>query len=297
MSNLIKNPQIDCFLARYTKPATRTNQLNVIKMFVNFAFQKSINELIDFSVISDVLILKFIEFKSNAVKFSSLNAYIQVLKNFAKFLYRRKVISIDSYELISDIKKIKGRRPPAGRRLKYREVKTVKNNYVKSHKNIDKRDLAIFALGTCTGIRRGEISRIDVTDIDNSKLYICGKGSAYRIVYLNDFAKEALKDWLEVSEITRGALFRQMDRHGSVFSERLGVYGVAYAIKRIIKNLDMKYFTSHDLRRTFATTLLDNNADKFAVQRLMGHASVNTTAIYDRRGERINRQAINLLPY
>ena len=52
-----------------------------------------------------------------------------------------------------------------------------------------------------------------------------------------------------------------------------------------------KRATPHDLRRTFATRLLDKGVDVSLVKTLMGHASVATTALYDRRGEESLREA------
>jgi len=282
------------FLSTYTSPTTQKTINNVTKLFLLHFFKSNPKDL---SLINEIHVRQFINEKSRTIAFSTANQYLQVIKRLCHYLYRQKVISLDVYENINDIKKIKGTRPPAGRTLKVREVSSIRKKYNESNQAIEIRDFAIFSLATYTGIRRCEISRIDIRDIFDKKIKIKGKGNKYRPVYLPDNAKQALKNWLKFSEIKTGALFRGVGRWGTISSNRLGVDGVSYAIRRIKDNSNTEHFTSHDLRRTFATSLLDNNADVLIVQSLMGHASIDTTQIYDRRPERAKKKAIELLPY
>ena len=71
--------------------------------------------------------------------------------------------------------------------------------------------------------------------------------------------------------------------------------GVTYLVEIFCREANIKRFTPHDLRRTFGTTIIESGADVFTVQKLMGHESLDTTRIYDKRDEAAGIKAVQAM--
>ncbi|MTH94899.1 tyrosine-type recombinase/integrase, partial [Roseibium sp. RKSG952] len=92
-----------------------------------------------------------------------------------------------------------------------------------------------------------------------------------------------------------GPVFLRIRRHGDVTEDRLQPEGIYSILKRWEKLAGLKGFAPHDLRRTFASAMFDTGADIVTVKDAMGHASVTTTAAYDRRGTERLKKAREML--
>ncbi|HEY7569695.1 MAG TPA: tyrosine recombinase XerC [Gemmatimonadaceae bacterium] len=151
----------------------------------------------------------------------------------------------------------------------------------------DVRDLAILELFYSTGMRLSELRGIDRADLDliSQQVKVRGKGRKERIIPLGDHAQLALRNY----EAKRDELIRRLgsartDKR-AVFLSSLGRRMSETAIQRATTRLlgliaEDSGLSTHSLRHTFATHLLDAGADLRAVQELLGHASISTTQIY-----------------
>jgi site-specific recombinase XerD len=126
-----------------------------------------------------------------------------------------------------------------------------------------------------------------------------GKGNKERITYVQGMGSVSVEVWIQVRGAEPGPLFVPIHRSGKVQLRSLREQSIYDMLQRWAVGAGVAPFSPHDLRRTFAGDLLDAGADISTVQKLMGHASVNTTQGYDRRGEATKRKAASLLhiPY
>jgi integrase/recombinase XerC len=150
----------------------------------------------------------------------------------------------------------------------------------------DVRNLAMLELFYATGMRLGEMHALDRRDVDlvSRRVKAKGKGRKERIVPFGDAARLALVNY----EAKRDELVRRL---GSGVArdawflnprgQRLSVRGIQLAMTGLLSLVDAPDGAStHALRHTFATHLLDAGAELRAVQELLGHASVRTTQVY-----------------
>jgi site-specific recombinase XerD len=203
------------------------------------------------------------------------------------------------------VKDVKGQRPERGRHIEQGELSALMEACMSDPSPAGIRDATIIALAWSTGLRRDEISRIQLTDLHNATadsldIAILGKGNKVRFAYLNDGTFLAILDWLELRGNDPGALFVNVNKGGRIAGGRLSGEALRKMLdKRSQQARLSKAITWHDFRRTFAGNLWDAKIDGVTIQKLMGHSSQNQTAKYDRRPDAVRRQAVKILhvPY
>ena len=154
---------------------------------------------------------------------------------------------------------------------------------IEINNNFDYRNKAILELMYATGLRISEVINLEFKNIDFDEciVRIIGKGSKERIVPINDYALEALNDYLNIARpnmLIKGENnYIFINNHGNKMTRQ----GIFKMIKNecLKKGID-KNISPHTLRHTFATHLLENGADLRIIQELLGHSDISTTQIY-----------------
>lgn len=102
-------------------------------------------------------------------------------------------------------------------------------------------------------------------------------------------ALDALSDWLSARGMEPGPLFLPVNKAGKIGTKRLTNQAIYNMLRKRALEAGLTRFSPHDLRRTFVSDLLDAGADIATVAKMAGHASMQTTARYDRRPEEAGR--------
>jgi site-specific recombinase XerD len=211
-------------------------------------------------------------------------------------------MSAEDYHRAARLSPVIGETLPAGRELSAEEIASLIQNCLEDESLTGIRDAAIIAILFGAGLRREEITKLNLDDYnsEDQKLVIRGKRSKQRIAYLGDGALAALMNWLEVRGREPGPLFVPAKRGGTLrYGCGLSPQSIYYLLKARAKRAGIKPFTPHDLRRTFVSRLLGAGVDIAIVAKMAGHSNIQTTARYDRRPEEAKQRAAKLLqiPY
>jgi site-specific recombinase XerC len=143
------------------------------------------------------------------------------------------------------------------------------------------RDRAIFLLMLRCGLRVGEVRNLSLADLylepsmgSLPRLWLHGKGGAQRVVYLSSQPQAALHSWLEERPAVQSqAVF--LNR----FGKRLTVTGIQDRLANYCRKAGL-WITCHQLRHTFGRHMTESRVPVTSIQRLLGHARLQTTQLY-----------------
>ena len=208
---------------------------------------------------------------------TSVNRKLSSLRSFYKFLLKRGEVVVDPLRKITGPKNKK----PLPFFLKENEMDKLldETDFGEGFKGC--RDHLIIEMFYATGMRLSELIGLDDVDVDFSAslLKVTGKRNKQRLIPFGEELKEEMRKYVDVRN-------GQIQKVSDAFfvkenGERLYKNLVYNLVKRnLSKVVTLKKRSPHVLRHTFATTMLNNEAELGAVKELLGHSSLATTEIY-----------------
>lgn len=181
----------------------------------------------------------------------------------------------------------------------------------------DYRDRALLKWYIYSGVRLSTARMLDVADVhfdgEETTVRITEKGSRQRVIGLHFAASEAIREYIAEAQLESGPLFRPLTGPNSskLADARLSAKGVEHIVRGYLAKLpgamvtvtipdgstsQRCIYSTHSLRATTATLLLDAGVDIAKVQDLLGHRHITTTQIYDKRRRSTSDSASHDLP-
>jgi integrase/recombinase XerD len=258
-----------------------TSYLNIIAKKVQ---QVDSHLGLDWGSITYITLLDLIDQLMVELGAGSVNNYIAAFKGSAKAAWRSKLIDVETYQHIKEVKLVRGTTVDKGKALTRDEVSVLLSSCDGTTASL--RDSAVLAVTYAAGLRRSEVAGLRMMDLDlkEGKITILGKGNKECINYLNDKSILIIRKWLKVRGGDTGALFPRVRKCGSITNDNVSGQAIANIFEKRQEVAGLGGYTPHDLRRSFATHLLEANVDLFVVSKLMRHSSIQTTQTYDKRG-------------
>lgn len=233
---------------------------------------------------------------------ATANLSLSALRGVLRVAYLQGKLTDRQYVAVRETKNIKGSRISRGDALSLKNEKALRAEVRQLPSYQGVMVDAIIGLSIGAGLRRDEVCPLAMSAIGSDRLQVLGKGNVERRPIIDAQMRETLDTWMGrrvLLNVEHEGLFvspEEPDRllspwtYGHLIREAAHqAFGNAKAEKngRCPKTCRCRKTFSgpHDFRRTFATRLLEQGYDLREVQRLMGHKSVATTQIYDKRSE------------
>ena len=190
--------------------------------------------------------------------------------------------------VVKGVKKEKGNIPNKKTAAVIEDIRAMVDTLGGSLINI--RDRALVLIGFAGAFRRSELVAIVVDDIEfnregltimiqRSKTDQDGQGYKKGIPYGSHpetCPVRSLQDWLQAGKITKGPLFRRVNRHGQVGTIGMSDQSVALIVKKLVKaaGLDERKYSGHSLRSGLITTAANRGVDERSIMKQSGHKSL-----------------------
>ncbi|MBR4842430.1 MAG: tyrosine recombinase XerC [Bacteroidaceae bacterium] len=225
----------------------------------------------------DLIRLWVVDLMENGAATTTVNRKLSTLRSFYRFLRIRGIKENSPVQGITGPKNKK----PLPQFVKESEMNELLDNTDLGEGFVGIRDKTIIATFYETGVRMAELIGLDDKDIDfvTCTIKVTGKRNKQRFIPFGNDLKERFHEYLDV----RDSEFK--DRDGAFFVSLKGQRIPRHQVYKIVKNALSKVSTvgkksPHVLRHTFATTMLNHDAELGAVKELLGHTSLQTTEIY-----------------
>ena len=242
-------------------------------------FFRSVEEGLDFTTVDADLVRSWVVnlMDEEGAKATSVNRKLSSLRSFYRFLLRKKVVKADPMLRVVGPKKSK----PLPSFLRESEMKRLLDDCSFGEGYEACRDRMILEMFYATGIRLSELIGLNDVDVDLSakQIKVTGKRNKQRLI---PFAEEMTVDLEEYIKVRNEALPQGADAFFVLTNgKRMYAKKVYEIVKRNLgKVATLKKRSPHVLRHTFATAMLNNQAELGAVKELLGHESLATTEIY-----------------
>tara|TARA_B110000858_G_scaffold105681_1_gene120910 strand:- start:6085 stop:7041 length:957 start_codon:yes stop_codon:yes gene_type:complete len=214
-------------------------------------------------------------------------------------------------ENIMGIKRRKGSTQTGKKPISINNLKLIINVIDQQYKQEIKklRDRTIILIGFSGGFRRNEIVSLDYDDLDfvpeglkinirRSKTDQFGEGSIKALPYFDNsqFCPVlSLKNWLNISKINSGPLFRRFSKGSKLSQNRLTDQTVALLIKEYLKlaGIESKNYSGHSLRSGFATSAAESGVEERSIMAMTGHKSTEMVRRYIKEADLFKNNALN----
>lgn len=241
-------------------------------------FFKSEDEGLEFTIVDADLVRSWMVFlMENGSLATTVNRKLSSLRSFFRFLLRKEKIKVDPMLKVIGPKKKK----PLPAFLKEKEMNRLLDELPFERNFEGCRDRTVLEVFYATGMRLSELIGLNDVDVDFSSglIKVTGKRSKQRLI---PFGDELKKDLLAYIKVRNEAFPDGTDAFFVLKSgKRMYPVGVYRLVKEhLSKVATLKKRSPHVLRHTFATAMLNHNAELRAVKELLGHESLTTTEIY-----------------